>query len=249
MKRMNANKADRGGAAFTLIELLVVIAIIALLAAILFPVFARAREKGRQASCSSNMRQVGIALRMYVDDYDGEMPRTSHDHGGSPVVWVQSLKPYIANVDAIRLCPSDLRGDEIGGGTGTSYVLNEYVSVPPTDPFTGAVINDPDVFTVLDQVPRPSETLLMFELSDAKRREPYWDHTHSRTWFSSGNAATRWNAIIGEVEVDRHGQGARDGAGGGVANYLYCDSHVKAIPTARIKGWSDARFDFAKPPK
>src|SRR5260221_14333659 len=64
-------KQQRG---FTLIELLVVIAIIAILAAILFPVFAQAREKARQASCQSNLKQIGIALKMYVQDYDERWP-------------------------------------------------------------------------------------------------------------------------------------------------------------------------------
>lgn len=246
---------------FTLIELLVVIAIIAILAALIFPVFASARAKGRQTACASNMRQIGIALRMYSDDFDGEMPRTSHDHAGSPVVWILSLAPYVQNVHAIRACPSDQRADEIKGAAGTSYVLNEYVAVPQVDPF-GNPIPDPEVFTGLDTVPRPSETIMLFELSDEKRRDSYWDHTHSRSWFHPGNTTqARWQWILSEVEVDRHRSGSiahapdvsnanrrtRYDRTQGVANYLYCDTHVKAIPAGRIKGWADSGFNFAKP--
>src|SRR5438045_8254156 len=70
-------RANRARHAFTLIELLVVIAIIAILAAILFPVFARAREKARQASCQSNLKQIGIAFKMYVQDYDETWPNAA----------------------------------------------------------------------------------------------------------------------------------------------------------------------------
>ncbi|MEA3401690.1 MAG: DUF1559 domain-containing protein, partial [Armatimonadota bacterium] len=69
---------------FTLIELLVVIAIIAILAAILFPVFSRAREKARQASCLSNLKQIGLATIMYATDYDDTMPLTCMPHAGTP---------------------------------------------------------------------------------------------------------------------------------------------------------------------
>jgi len=94
----NASMRKRG---FTLIELLVVIAIIAILAAILFPVFARARENARKATCQSNLKQIGLGARMYSQDYD-EMVLPSYWYGAW---WTTLIAPYTKNT-GIYKCPS-----------------------------------------------------------------------------------------------------------------------------------------------
>jgi prepilin-type N-terminal cleavage/methylation domain-containing protein/prepilin-type processing-associated H-X9-DG protein len=113
--------------AFTLIELLVVIAIIAILAAILFPVFARARENARRASCQSNLKQIGLGIMQYTQDYDERLPRNG---SGTPNVdtWVDTIQPYIKS-DQLFICSSDSSPHEQTGagasGRKTSYAINQ----------------------------------------------------------------------------------------------------------------------------
>ncbi|MGD9497407.1 MAG: DUF1559 domain-containing protein [Armatimonadota bacterium] len=107
---------------FTLIELLVVIAIIAILAAILFPVFARAREKARQASCQSNLKQIGIALMMYTQDYDEVYPDARWAAAPSPYPLIyEHLHPYIKDY-GVWMCPS--KGGFMRGGRMVPMTYN-----------------------------------------------------------------------------------------------------------------------------
>src|SRR5687767_13812947 len=132
-----------GRTAFTLIELLVVIAIIAILAAILFPVFAQAREKARQTSCLSNCKQIGTATMMYVQDYDENYPHHNWQATGNPpggprdfpmpdgrtyrghVGWSLQLYPYIKN-QQVYTCPSDSNPKQGWNSTTADPVVNTW---------------------------------------------------------------------------------------------------------------------------
>ena len=102
---LSTHRQHRG---FTLIELLVVIAIIAILAAILFPVFAQAREKARAISCLSNLKQIGTGMIMYTQDYDENLcPPFNGTTGPNAMTWDRLVQPYIKNKQIIT-CPSDV---------------------------------------------------------------------------------------------------------------------------------------------
>ena len=99
--------------AFTLIELLVVIAIIAILAAILFPVFARARENARRSSCQSNLKQIGLGFAQYTQDYDEKFPIGRADDEN--LSWARTLQPYLKSSQIFQ-CPSETNGPDLSFG-------------------------------------------------------------------------------------------------------------------------------------
>jgi len=104
---------------FTLIELLVVIAIISILASILFPVFARARENARRASCLSNLKQIGLGMMMYVQDYDERYPQAYYTVDSVTTTWQDMLQPYVKS-EQIFICPSSSRTEPLNGNYGVN---------------------------------------------------------------------------------------------------------------------------------
>ena len=120
MKNTHSNRASRSTrSAFTLIELLVVIAIIAILAAILFPVFARARENARRSSCTSNLKQIGLGFLQYTQDSNEFLPilrggNTGNDNDGV----FSMIQPYVKSTQVLQ-CPSETNGPNSSGPGGT----------------------------------------------------------------------------------------------------------------------------------
>ncbi|MDR3709430.1 MAG: DUF1559 domain-containing protein [Capsulimonadaceae bacterium] len=146
--------SDRSRCGFTLIELVVVIAIIAILAAILFPVFATAREKARQASCASNLKQLGLAFTQYTQDYDEMVPRGVLPNGADTwgLGWSGQVYPYVKSL-GVFTCPSDTTSPASNGDIAISYAYNMTLSRGGTYGIPGSVqsLSAPTVTVVLNE--------------------------------------------------------------------------------------------------
>jgi len=204
---------------FTLIELLVVIAIIAILAAILFPVFASARDKARQASCTSNLKQLGLALTQYVTDYDDTMPMNWMNGAAgagngfgtatpnSPLI-LWAIFPYVKSAGVYK-CPSDTTNSP------SSYCYNNDIG-----------------YAMMSQFTNPVQTVALLDatyegINPTQAAAPYglaWDYNVNTAVIRVFNpGADTSNATSKPVNFPRHG-------GQTQFNVLFVDGHVKASP-------------------
>jgi prepilin-type N-terminal cleavage/methylation domain-containing protein/prepilin-type processing-associated H-X9-DG protein len=217
---------------FTLIELLVVIAIIAILAAILFPVFARAREQARKASCQSNLKQIGLAITMYTQDYDETYPLSNMGYGTSSY-WYNILQPYVKNLQ-VFVCPSAGKIQNSGGYgwniCGTHYVGNASAGTNPGNGF-GWYPDHWETPTLsylkLSSIQEPSSTIIV--------GDPNSVGYSSNGLYLYPNSYDYIPVLHGGQVGPFNGGGTLSSHEGG-GNYVFTDGHVKYLSASFL--WS-----------
>lgn len=236
MRRTEPFMISRKNSAFTLIELLVVIAIIAILAAILFPVFAKVREKARQTSCTSNVKQLGLAVTQYIQDYDERYtPSEVCDIPGYGLgvcttnhaeLWPQILQPYIKS-QAVFQCPDDPNHTAVAPWANTNPT-NGYVK-----PFHTSYLANWQLMyysASMAQVQSPASTVLM---SDGSTQT-----LTTAPWVTTTEKPTAWN-LIDPIDNGWAASTNQDWAGPiarhtNMAVVLFADCHVKSM---RVDKW------------
>jgi len=219
------NMTKRWNYGFTLIELLVVVAIIGILAAILFPVFARARENARRASCTSNLKQIGLAVMMYAQDYDERYPRDQQYNepnctgtSCAMVYWYDLVQPYVKSTQIFR-CPSSTTRDSINVG---SYGGNQLILVgrDSTPIMMAAIQSTANTYMIMDYSEwRIYGDSSYFRLASNSR---YIPGIGSILHLSSSSCPSHTNAYYDSFVDD-----CMNGRHLGGVNVAYADGHVK----------------------
>jgi prepilin-type N-terminal cleavage/methylation domain-containing protein/prepilin-type processing-associated H-X9-DG protein len=242
--RAKAQRAKAEG--FTLIELLVVIAIIAILAAILFPVFARARENARRASCQSNLKQIGLGFMQYTQDYDEKYPKY-YNAGDNSRGWVQIIQPYVKSYQLFQ-CPSEptAGSPSLNQSWANAWWPDSSVSAQEanhTDYFYaksfGALWDgSAEVGLPLALVNNPALTIMAGDGPGGMQADVRYPK-----WSAGSDNGEQCNGIIGDTTAavpcgpnaldktaaKRHLDGA---------NYIFADGHVKYQKTTQIYGFA-----------
>jgi len=241
---MHNGKSSRG---FTLIEAAMVAAVLGALLVLSVPLFKGGILAAQQGECVSNLRQIGTALMLFANDNDGWLPGTTHELGVEyRKAWIFTLRPYLANADAVRICPADPNGPQRLKENGTSYILNSFVFVPQIGPF-GERLGDST--NNLRLIPRPSKTLLAANISDEQGVGVQSDHTHSEQWGGDERHGGNWARLCADIQPDRFTlKPAKDHAEGS-ANYLFADGHVENIPAQVVRDRLDRGDNIARPPR
>lgn len=231
-------KESRKRSGFTLIEILVVIAILGLLAMLLFPVFARARENGRRASCQSNLRQIGMGLLQYIQDVDDRLPASAY--GGTTVdsdnancyKWMDAIFPYVKS-ESLFVCPSDAGNKYIYNKTlADGVTTHEYGSYGQNGAYrnTGDAQTPPRSSTYLltmAGIGSPSGTIWA---TDTNNREEV-NGSFGFTWPDAAGVPAVVSTANGQLELDKIIARHLD-----TTNVLFCDGHVKSLKLSALLG-------------
>ncbi len=218
--------------AFTLIELLVVIAIIAILAAILFPVFAQAKEAAKKTQCLSNGRQIGVALMIYLGDYDDRYPQ-EHPSTSNPLVDdneaqleaidfgspFDKLLPYVASKDTnktqLYVCPTDPDPHGLKLLDANQNCIGSNPLAPPPGPLSSFLLNAYYLFgATSSDIPAPAQSIYI-----AERRDNFCD-VHFHPWLGETEIPGSASDIVNPIAIspDRHTKGS---------NGIYAEGHAK----------------------